>query len=163
MCWWRRKQTSPRGTGAAALGALAIFHSLPALQRRLDCTQKRHLPQPCRRYCIPSQYRRPAMTPPRPANRKRASSSRRRRRLPRYALGLRPLGPGARATITMGGTGSEMRRVALSSHSPDIVCCKGSYRRVPPSVGKCSRRERQKPQVISPSVSFYEPKRISVC
>ena len=31
----------------------------------------------------------------------------------RYALGLRPLGPGARATITTGGTGSEMRRVAL--------------------------------------------------
>ena len=27
----------------------------------------------------------------------------------RYALGLRPLGPDARATITAGGTGSEMR------------------------------------------------------
>ncbi len=31
VCWWRRKQTSPRGTGAAALGALAILHSLPSL------------------------------------------------------------------------------------------------------------------------------------
>ena len=79
MCWWHRKQTSPRGTGAAALGALAILHSLPVLQRRRNCTQSRHQPQQGRRCCIPSQYRRPAMTPPRPANRKRTSSSRRRR------------------------------------------------------------------------------------
>ena len=43
--------------------------------------------------------------------------------------------------------------------SPDVVCLQGSYRRMPPSVGKrFSRRERQKQQVISPSVSFYEPK-----
>ena len=82
VCWWRRKQTSPRGAGAAALGALAIFHSLPALQCRQDCTQIRHRPKRGRRCCIPAQHRRPAMTPPRPANRKRASSSRRRRRLP---------------------------------------------------------------------------------
>ena len=81
-CWWRRKQTSPRGTGAAALGALAILHSLPALQRWQNCTQKRHRRKQGRRCCIPAQYRRPAMTPPRPANRKRASSSRRRRRMP---------------------------------------------------------------------------------
>jgi hypothetical protein len=114
VCWWRRKQMSPQGTGAAALGALAIFHSLPALQGRRYCTPMRHQTQQGRRCCIPSQYRRPAMTPPRPANRKRASSSRRRRRLPlcarAAAAGSRP---GARATITTGGTGSEMRRVAL--------------------------------------------------
>ncbi len=72
MCWWRRKQTSPRGAGAAALGALAIFHSLPALQLRHNCTQIRHRPRQGRRCCIPSQHRRDAMTPPRPANRKRA-------------------------------------------------------------------------------------------
>ncbi len=72
MCWWRRKQTSPRGSGAAALGALAIFRSLPALQRRLDCTRTRHPTKQCQRCCIPSQYRRAAMTPPRPAHRKRA-------------------------------------------------------------------------------------------
>ncbi len=71
MCWWRRKQTSPRGAGAAALGALAIFRSLPALQQKQHCTQIRHLQQQGRRYCIPSQYRRAGMTPPRPANRKR--------------------------------------------------------------------------------------------
>jgi len=82
VCWWRRKQTSPRGAGAAALGALAILHSLPALQQWHYCTQNRYRQQQGRRCCIPAQCRRPAMTPPRPANRKRASSSRRRRRMP---------------------------------------------------------------------------------
>ena len=42
--------------------------------------------------------------------------------------------------------------------SPDMVCPIWSHERVPPSVGKCSRRERQKLQVISPSVLFHEPK-----
>jgi hypothetical protein len=114
VCWWRRKQTSPRGTGAAALGALAIFPSLPALQRRQNCTQKRHRPKQGRRCCIPSQHRRAAMTPPRPANRKRAVLPPRVAAAAcRCALGLRPLGPGARATITTGGTRSEMWRVAM--------------------------------------------------
>ena len=77
-----------------SLGALAIFHSLPALQL-LDCTQMRHQKQQGRRYCIPSQYRRAGMTPPRPANRKRAVLPPRVAAAAacRHALGLRPLGP----------------------------------------------------------------------
>jgi hypothetical protein len=55
------------------------------------------------------------MTPRRPANRKRAVLPPRVAAAAacRYALGLRPLGPGARASITMGGARSEMWRFAL--------------------------------------------------
>ena len=54
------------------------------------------------------------MTPPRPANRKRAVLPPRVAAAAcRCALGLRPLGPGARAAITTGGTRSEMWRVAV--------------------------------------------------
>jgi hypothetical protein len=118
VCWWSRKQTSPRETCAAALGALAIFHSLPALQRRQNCTPRRREPKQGRRCCIPSQHRRAAMTPPRPANRKRAVLPPRVAAAAcRCALGLRPLGVGARAAITTGGTRSEMWRVALVRRS----------------------------------------------
>ncbi len=51
------------------------------------------------------------MTPPRPANRKRAVLPPRAAAACRHALGLRPLGPDD--IVTTGGTGSEMRRVAL--------------------------------------------------
>jgi hypothetical protein len=59
--------TSPRGKGAAALGALAIFLSLHALQPRQNCTSSRHRTKHDRRCCIPWQYRRAAMTPPHPS------------------------------------------------------------------------------------------------
>jgi hypothetical protein len=39
-----------------------------------------------------------------------------------------------------------------------MVCLEGSPGRVPPSVGKRSRRERQSRRVISPSVLFHELK-----
>jgi hypothetical protein len=67
VCWWRRMYTSPRGKGAAALGALAIFLSLPALQPRQNCTPSRHRTKHDRRCCIPWQHRRAAMTPPHPS------------------------------------------------------------------------------------------------
>ncbi len=38
------------------------------------------------------------------------------------------------------------------------MCLQLSHGRVPPSVGKRSRRERQRQRVISPSVLFHEPK-----
>ncbi len=81
---------SPRRTCAAALGALAIFHSLPALQLGRSCTQSRHPIQPSRRCCIPSQYRRPGMTPPAPPT-VNALPPRVAAAACRYALGLRPL------------------------------------------------------------------------
>ena len=53
--WSSRKLTSLRRTGASALPPLTIFHSPPALQLWLDCTQMGHRPPQCRRCCIPAQ------------------------------------------------------------------------------------------------------------
>jgi hypothetical protein len=104
----RRRREAIVCAAALCLGALAIVHSLPALQPRQNCTQTRHRLKHGRLCCIPSQYRRAGMMPSRPANRKRAVLPPRVAAACRYALELRPLGPGARATITPGGTGSEI-------------------------------------------------------
>ena len=61
--WSSRKLTSLRGAGASALPPLTIFHSLSALQLWWqNCTHIRHRLQQSRRYCIPAQHRRAAMT-----------------------------------------------------------------------------------------------------